>query len=209
MLLDAAKHPGLPAHAIQSYLHMPSKPDARITHVLAICRVHVREVQPAAKVLPVISRTKERESYLLVLPPHRGCVTTHLASVPGAESGPQSAADFSCGSASLLWGFLLSFLVFCQCLHWSPSDLPFKARADWEAIALCNCNHVKGLPANPLTYSIIPSLKWFAPPRAGRPELPVHHTHLSGEMRQRKQGQRVSVLLTSCRALKPVIAQIT
>lgn len=111
MLLDAAKHPGLPAHAIQSYLRMPSKPDARITHVLAICRVHVREVQPAAAVLPVISQTKERESYLHALPPHRGCVTTHLAGVLGAESGPQSAADFSCRSASLLWGFLLSFLV--------------------------------------------------------------------------------------------------
>lgn len=82
-------------------------------------------------------------------------------------------------------------------------------RQTGEVIALWNCNHVKGLRANPLTYSIIPSLKWFALLWAGRPELPEHHTHLSGEMRQRKRGQWVSMLLTSCRALKPVIAQIT
>lgn len=108
---DAAKHPGLPVHAIQSYLHVPSKPDARITHVLAICRVHVQEVQRATAFLPVISRTKEWELYPHALTPPCRRVTTHLANVPGAESGPQSMADFSCGSACSLWGFLLSFLV--------------------------------------------------------------------------------------------------
>lgn len=38
---DAAKHPGLPLHAPQSYLHMPSKSDAprHSTHVLAILMV--------------------------------------------------------------------------------------------------------------------------------------------------------------------------
>lgn len=111
MLPDAAKHPGLPVHAIQSYLYMPSKPDARITHVLAICTVHVQEVQWATAFLPVISWTKEWELYPHTLTPHWWCVTTHLGSMPGADSSPQSAADFSCRSACSLWGFLLSFLV--------------------------------------------------------------------------------------------------
>lgn len=130
--------------------------------------------------------------------------------VPGAEPSPQSLADFSCVSACSLWGFLLSFLVILSVLALISTWLTFqRPRQTGEVITLCNCNHVKVLWANPLTYSIIPSLRWFAPPWAGRPELPVHHTHLSGEMRQRKQGQWVSMLFTSCRALKPVITQIT
>lgn len=63
MLPDAAKHPGLPVRAIQRYLQMPSKSDALIAHVLAICTVRVQEVQRDVVLLPVISWTKEWEVY--------------------------------------------------------------------------------------------------------------------------------------------------
>lgn len=202
MLPDEAKYSDLPLLAVQSYLCVPSKPDApwHTTHVLAICTVHRQEVQWDAYFCLWYSGQRNGSHVHLHLH-HANLEWPHTWSV-----------HQSCGSPHSLWAvgfspFISSYSV-CACTDLCLTHLSESRQAE-EVVTLCNCNHVKVLWAEPLTYSIIPSVKWFALLWAGRPELPVHHTHLSGEMRQRKQGQRVSMLLTSCRTLRAVIAQIT
>lgn len=204
MLPDAAKHPALP----QGNLHMPSKSDVPITHVLAICTVHVQEVQRAAFCLGFPGQR------------NRSCISMHLHHITGVWPHIWPACWELSPAPEHSWLQLQVCLFVVECSPFSSSqsvsagiDLHLtyllEPRQTGEVIALYNCNHVKGLWVNPLTYSIIPSLKWFALLWAGRPELPEHHTHLSGEMRQRKRGQWVSMPLTCCRALKPVIAYKT
>lgn len=127
MLPDAAKHPALP----QDNLHMPSKADVPITHVLAICTLRVQELQRAALLLPGISWTKEKELYLHALAPCHGCVTTHLASVLGAESSLRAQLISAVGLPVCCGVFSFQFQSACQCWHWSPFDLPFRAQTDW------------------------------------------------------------------------------
>lgn len=170
-----------------------------IPHVLAICTVHRQEVQWDAY-------------FCLWYSGQRNGSHVHLHSHHANLEWPHTwSVHQSCGSPHSLWAvgfspFISSYSV-SACTDLCLTHL--SVRQAEEVVTLCNCNHVKVLWAEPLTYSIIPSVKWFALLWAGRPELPVHHTHLSGEMRQRKQGQRVSMLLTSCRTLRAVIAQIT
>lgn len=205
MLPDAAKRPALP----QSYLHMPSKPDMPIAHVLAICTVHVQELQRAAVLCLGFPGQRNRSCSYMRLH-HVGGVWPHI--------WPAWWRLSPAPEHSWLQLWLCLFVVGCSPFSSSHSvsagiDLHLtylsEPRHTGEVIALCNCNHVEGLWANPLACSIIPSLKWFALPWAGRPELPVHHTRLSGEMSQRKRGHWVSMPFTSCRALKAVIAHIT
>lgn len=150
---------------------------------------------------------------------NRSCIYMHLHHVTGVWPHIWPACWGLSPAPEHSWLQLRACLFVVECSPFSSSqsvsagiDLHLtylsEHRETGEVIALCNCNHVKGLWVNPLTYSIIPSLKWFAQPWVGRPELPEHHTHLSGEMRQRKRGQWVSMLLTCCRALKPSLPRL-
>lgn len=111
MLPDAAKRPALP----QSYLHMPSKPDMPIAHVLAICTVHVQELQRAAVLCLGFPGQRNRSCSYMRLH-HVGGVWPNIWPAWWRLSPAQSTADFSCGSACLLWGVLLSVLVILSVL---------------------------------------------------------------------------------------------
>lgn len=79
------------------------------------------------------------------------CVTTRLASEPGAESSPQGAADF-CLCVVGLSSFISSRSV-SACLDLHLTDFS-ELRGTGEGIALCNCNHVKGKSSHLLNYPV-------------------------------------------------------